>query len=77
MGMAILIVVAVMTCHYYRGENAAIRIHDCLDSSVPSSAILAKSDQLYCTGNPVYEPELGGIPRNCLTSKCYLPILPY
>lgn len=76
MRLAAAVVLAVMVCHYYCGENASIRIHDCLDI-LPASALLAKSDVFFAHGDAVFEPPLGGIPRNCLGSEYELPLLTY
>ena len=77
MGLSVAVVFGVMTCHYYDGENASIRIHDCLDCTVAEYAVFPKNEAFFCQGNTIFEPELGGIPRNCLASECYLPALPY
>lgn len=76
-GLAVAVVLAVMTCHYYAGENASIRIHDCLDALIPTTSVFAKSDVLFAGGKAVFQPLLGGVPRNCYGSELELTILPY
>ena len=71
LGLAVAAVVAVMTCHYFSGENASIRIHDCLDSLIPTTSVFAKSDVFATGGNAIFEPLLGGVPRNCFGSEGY------
>jgi len=58
-----------MFCHYCAGEGAQVRIHDCLDSYVAEVSVYAKSGLPFSDGSAIFEPLLGGVPRNCLQSE--------
>ncbi len=74
---AIGVMIAWMVYVYHGGENSYILIWDCLDSNVPLSSVLAKSDVFFGGSDAVFEPLLGGIPRNCVPSETNLNVLPY
>ena len=62
---------------YHNGEDSYALIWDCLDSNVPLSSVLAKSDVFFAGSDAVFEPLPGGIPRNCVPSETNLNVLPY
>jgi hypothetical protein len=74
---AIVVLAAWMVCCYHGGEQSRVLIHDCLDSYVPTLAVLAKSDVFFAGSDAVFAPLLGGIPRNCMPSEMNLYVLPY
>ncbi len=62
---------------YHGGEQSHIRIHDCLDSNLPTYSVFAQSEVFFSWSDAVFQPLLGGIPRGCLPSETNLYVLPY
>ena len=75
--LALLLTLGYMAWHYRHGEDSYVTTHDCLDVLVPEFSTFAKSGLLMARGDAVFPRELGGIPRDCLTNKLYLPLWSY
>lgn len=72
-----LVLITNGLCRYGQGENSYVKINDNLDSYLPTHSVLARGEHYWVGMNEVFEPILGGIPRNCLPSELRLFILPY
>jgi hypothetical protein len=68
---------AWMVCLYHGGEQSYVRIHDCLDSNIPMYSLFMQSDAYFAGSDAVFQPLLGGVPRNCLPGETSLQLLPY
>ena len=53
---------AWMAYVYHGGEQSHIRIHDCLDSNLPTYSVFAQSEVFFSWSDAVFQPLLGGIP---------------
>jgi hypothetical protein len=62
---------------YHGGEQSYVRIHDTLDGNIPVFSVLMQSDVCFGGSDAVFQPLIGGLPRNCLPSETSLHLLPY
>jgi len=74
---ALLLMTAWMGYVYRNGEQTRVLIHDCLDSNVPLCSVLTRSDVFFTGSDAVFQPLLGGLPRNCLPSELKFQDWPY
>ena len=76
--LALATVLAWIGYIYHDGEQSYVRIYDCLDGdSIPLYSVFVKSDAYFAGSDAVFQPLLGGVPRNCLPAETSLRLLPY
>jgi hypothetical protein len=71
------IVALCLAAVYHRGEDSCILIPECLESSVPLCATVARSDVFFAPSGTHFDRIFNGIPRSCLPSETGLHVLPY
>jgi hypothetical protein len=71
------VMIAWMVYLYHGGEQSYVLIHECLDGNIPMCSLFTQSDVYFAGSDAVFQPLLGGVPRNCMPGETSLHLLPY